>query len=345
MRKERENKKIVVALSGGVDSSVVAALLKKEKGVEATGAFMRLNGLSSQAEKRARKVAKILHIPFFVFNFEKEFKKKVVSCFLQESGKGLTPNPCVVCNKKIKFGLFLEKALRLEADFIATGHYARIRNGCLLAARDKNKDQSYFLWQLSQKQLKKVLFPIGGYTRQEVEKMAEKFKLPFAGVRKSQEICFAPKTVEEFLKRRLKSKTGQIIDVSGNILGKHEGLHLYTIGQRKGIRLSGGPFYVLDKDFKKNTLIVTKNEKDLFKKELLVSQINWLSGQEPVFPLRINAKIRYRQKSATATIAKKLKSGRYKLSFNKAQRAVTPGQSVVFYRGLEVLGGGIISPN
>jgi len=337
-------KKVIVALSGGVDSSVAAALLKEE-GVDVAGAFMHLDGFSSQAEKRARKVAKILHIPFFIFNFEKEFKKRVVSCFLQEGRKGLTPNPCVVCNREIKFGLFLKKALKLGAGFIATGHYARIKNGCLLAARDKNKDQSYFLWRLSQKQLKRILFPVWGYTGQEVEKMAEKFKLPFIGVRKSQEICFIPGTVKDFFKLHLKSKAGQIVDASGNVLGKHEGLHFYTIGQRKGIRLSGGPYYVLGKDFKKNILIVTKNERDLLKKELLASRVNWLSGQEPVLPLGISAKIRYRQNSAAATIAKKPKSGQYKLFFSKAQRAVTPGQSIVFYCGQKVLGGGIISPN
>jgi tRNA-specific 2-thiouridylase len=255
----------------------------------------------------------------------------------------LTPNPCIVCNKEIKFGLFLEKALKQKADFIATGHYARTKDGRLLKAKDKEKDQSYFLWRLSQKQLKKVIFPIGVHARQEVEKMAKKFKLPFAGVRKSQEICFIPGTVGEFLKNNLKSKPGQIINTRGDVLGKHQALHFYTIGQRKGIELSGGPYYVLDKDFKKNVLIVTKNERDLFKKELYIRQVNWLIGKKPVFPLKINAKIRYRQKASSAKIFKKSKSEFYRLVFDKAQRAVTPGQSVVFYQGSEVLGGGIIS--
>jgi len=349
--------KVAVAMSGGVDSSVAAALLKKE-GFDVMGVFMkfwtpfqgRVRGkwnrcCSPESESRARKVAKILEIPFYVFNFEKEFKKRIVDCFLRENKEGLTPNPCVVCNKEIKFGSFLEKALELGADFIATGHYARVKNGRLLAAKDKDKDQSYFLWRLSQKQLKRVLFPVGGYTRREVEKMAGKLKLPFAGVSKSQEICFVPKTVEDFLKHYLKLKPGRIIDVKGNVLAKHEGLYFYTIGQRKGIGLSGGPYYVLDKDFKKNTLIVTSDEKDLLKKELIVRNIHWISGKEPVLPLKINAKIRYRQKSALAAIVKDLKSGHHKLLFNKPQRAVTPGQSVVFYRNQEVLGGGIICQN
>lgn len=355
--RRKNAQKVAVAMSGGVDSSVAAALLKKE-GFDVVGVFMkfwtpfqnRTKGkwnrcCSPESEARARKVAKILGIPFYVFNFEKEFKKRIVDCFLKENKEGLTPNPCVVCNKEVKFGSFLKKALELGADFIATGHYARVKNGRLLVAKDKNKDQSYFLWQLSQGQLKRILFPVGGYTRQEVEKTAEKLRLPFAGVSKSQEICFIPKTVEDFLKHYLKPKPGRIVDASGNVLAKHEGLCLYTIGQRKGIGLSGGPYYVLDKDPKRNILIVTKNEKDLLKKELVVKNVHWTSGREPVLPLKINAKIRYRQRSASVTIVGKLKPGHYKLLFGKPQRAVTPGQSVVFYRGQEVLGGGIISEN
>jgi tRNA-specific 2-thiouridylase len=195
------------------------------------------------------------------------------------------------------------------------------------------------------KQLEKIIFPIGEYTRIEVEKLAKKFKLPFAGVKKSQEICFVPGEIEEFLGHYLKPKAGEIVNAEGEVLGKHVGLPLYTIGQRKGIRLSGGPYYVLAKDFKKNNLIVTKNERDLFKKELFIEQVNWLIDKTPIFPLKINAKIRYRQKAAAAIIVKKLKTGKYKLTFSQAQRAVTPGQSVVFYRGQLVLGGGIISLN
>lgn len=337
-------KKAIVALSGGIDSAVSAAILK-DSGFSVKGVFMKLfpGKKGKVSEIKARKTAKILGIPFSVLTLEKEFKKRVIECFLKDSKKGLTPNPCIVCNKEIKFGLFLEKALKQKADFIATGHYARTKDGRLLKAKDKEKDQSYFLWRLSQKQLKKVIFPIGVHSRQEVEKMAKKFKLPFAGVRKSQEICFIPGTVGEFLKNNLKSKPGQIINARGDVLGKHQALHFYTIGQRKGIELSGGPYYVLDKDFKKNVLIVTKNERDLFKKELYIRQVNWLIGKKPVLPLKINAKIRYRQKASSAKIFKKSNSEFYRLVFDKAQRAVTPGQSVVFYQGSEILGGGIIS--
>jgi len=233
---------IVVAMSGGVDSSVAAALLKRA-GFDVIGVFMKFwkevgidekKCCSIESEKRARKVAKILKIPFYVFNFEKEFKKRIVDCFLEESKKGLTPNPCVVCNKEIKFGLLLEKALALDAEFVATGHYARIKSSAnsecitnkrirkfensqrirysLIKAQDKEKDQSYFLWKLNQSQLNKVLFPVGNYTRREVESLAREFKLPVLSARKSVEICFIPKTIEDFLKKYLKQKPGRIVD-------------------------------------------------------------------------------------------------------------------------------------
>ncbi len=343
MRKEKAKRnKVVVAMSGGVDSSVAAALLKRA-GFDVMGAFMKLNNFSSESETRARRVARILDIPFHVFNFEKEFKKRIVDYFLKENKKGLTPNPCVVCNKEIKFGLLLEKALKLDADFIATGHYVRIIKDSskqaykLRMGRDKEKDQSYFLWKLSQRQLKRILFPVGNYERSEVEKLAKKFKLPFSGVRKSQEICFIPKTIEDFLKRHFKSKPGEIVTEEGKTIGKHQGLWFYTIGQRKGIGLPQGPYYVLDKDLKKNILIVTKNEKDLYKKELVVKNVNWISGKKPKLPLKATVKIRYRHNAVPSTIYPA-----YKIVFNKLQRAVTPGQSAVFYRGQEIVGGGII---
>ena len=405
-----EKKKIVVAMSGGLDSSVAAALLKRV-GFDLIGVFMKFwaeperDGLigssnrccSTEAEVRARKVAKILKIPFYVFNFEKEFKKRIVDYFIDGYKRGITPNPCVICNKEIKFGLLLEKALKLDADYIATGHYARTnltpsflkRNAAafkirklkeikLLRGKDRVKDQSYFLWMLNQKQLKRILFPVGDYTRKEVENLARKFKLPVLKARKSVEICFVKISVNDFLKKYLKQKPGLISDPQGKVIGKHQGLAFYTIGQRKGIGLAGGPafakatagkpYYVLDKDFKNNALIVTKNEKDLLKKELICKNVNWISGKEPrllgearpfraaKLPLKIKAKIRYRQKLAPATIYK-LKTKNYKLIFNKPQRAITPGQSVVFYspatifakgkiwagKGQELLGGGIIT--
>jgi len=377
-------------MSGGLDSSVAAALLKRA-GFSVVGVFMKFwsepekDGLigvsnrccSPEAEIRARKVAKILKIPFYVFNFEKEFKKRIVDYFLEEYKKGVTPNPCVVCNKEIKFGLLLEKALALDADFIATGHYAlkhevksqksKVKSYKLLRAKDKEKDQSYFLWMLNQKQLSRILFPIGDYTRKEVENLARKFKLPVLKAKKSVEICFVKTTINDFLRKHLEEKPGKIIcltpGVKQKVVGEHKGLWFYTIGQRKGIGLPGGPafakasagkpYYVLDKDLKKNILIVTKNEKDLFKKELIAKNVNWISGKEPKLPLKIKAKIRYRHLASPATIyhpegkpsasyGAGLKSNIYHLKFEKSQRAITPGQSVVFYKGQELLGGGII---
>lgn len=345
MKQERVKNKVLVAMSGGVDSSVAAALLKRA-GFEVTGIFMKLIDSSSfkKAESRARKIARILKIRFLTLDLKKEFKKRIINYLLQGYKNGVTPNPCVMCNKEIKLGLLLEKALSLKASFMATGHYVRIkkkgRKIRLFKAKDKNKDQSYFLWTLNQKKLKRILFPIGDYTRNEVERMAGKLKLPFAGVRKSQEICFIPNTVEDFLKKYLKEKKGKIVDKEGKLLGEHEGLFFYTIGQRKGIKIPQGPYYILDKNLRKNTLIVTKNQKDLDGKESIAKKVNWISGKAPKFPLKISAQIRYRHKPASAVIYK-IKNY-YKIIFKKPQRAVTPGQSIVFYQGREILGGGII---
>ena len=342
-----KQKKAIIALSGGADSAVAVALLKRAN-FEVRGVFLKLADLPSlrEAEARARKVAKILKIPFHVFNFEKEFKKRIVDYFLKENKKGLTPNPCVVCNKEIKFGLLLEKALTLDTDYLATGHYARkkqLTTHKLLKAKDKNKDQSYYLWKLNQNQLKRILFPIGDYTRKDVENLARKFKLPVLKAKKSVEICFIQTTINDFFKKYLKKKPGAIVDTQGKIIGEHQGLWLYTIGQRKGMGLPGGPYYVLDKNLKKNTLIVTKKEKDLYKKELRAKNVNWISGRTAKLPLKVQVKIRYRHQPASAIITYELKNLKtYKLTFEKPQRAITPGQSVVFYRGQELLGGGII---
>ena len=345
-------------MSGGIDSSVAAALLKRA-GFEVIGVFMKFwsepgkDGLagawnrccSPEAEKRARTVASHLSIPFYVFNFEKEFKREIVDYFLTELKKGRTPNPCVVCNKKIKFGLLLKKTLALDVDYVTTGHYIRRqeRRGKyrLLKAKDKEKDQSYFLWQLNQKQLSQSLFPVGDCLKTEVRKLAKKFKLPVFDVPESQEICFISTTLKDFLGRYIQLKPGKIVDIQGKKIGRHQGLVLYTIGQRKGIKLSGGPYYVVNKDLKKNLLIVTKNEKGLLGKELKAKNINWISGKKPKLPLEVKAKIRYRHKAASAVI--KISSSKtVKVIFNQPQRAITSGQSVVFYKGQELLGGGII---
>jgi len=352
--KQKSVSRIVSAMSGGVDSSVATALLR-EAGFDVIGIFMKfwagdeLNKqynrcCSKEAEKRARKIAGILKIPFYVIDFEKEFKNQIVDSFLADYKKGITPNPCVVCNKEIKFGLLLKKAKSLGADFVATGHYARIKKenskSVLTKARDKEKDQSYFLWKLNQRQLKHVLFPVGGYKKSEVRNLAKHFKLPVFDTPSSQEVCFIPKTTNEFLKKYLKTKPGEIVDVKGRTIGNHQGLWFYTIGQRKGIRLSGGPFYVVDKDKKRNFLIISKNEKDLYKKELVLRNVNWIDSKVPKLPLSVKARIRYRHKEAEAIVSK-IKN-KYVLKFRKPQKAITFGQSVVFYERNKLLGGGVI---
>ncbi len=349
MAKKIKNK-IACAMSGGVDSSVAAALLKETDNFEVVGVFMKLwpekrSRTLKSSYKKAKEVAKNLKIPFYVFNFEKEFKEKVVSDFLKENKIGATPNPCVICNKAIKFKLFFDEAEKLGVDFIATGHYARTRekNGItkLIKAKDRNKDQSYFLWQLSQKQIEKVLFPVGGYKKAEVRKLAKKFKLSCHDFTESQEACFIKTTTKDFLKQHLKKNPGKIVDAQTlKTIGTHQGLWFYTIGQRKGIMLSGGPFYVLEKDIKKNILIVSREEKSLYSKEVRVKKINWISGKKPKLPLEVMASVRYRHPSARATLYKK--GNKYQLNFKVGQRAVTSGQSVVFYKRDEVLGGGII---
>jgi len=334
-------KKVLVAMSGGVDSSVAAALLKK-RGYNVVGIFMKFwsgsgsenRCCSSESEVRARLVAKQLNIPFYVLNFEKEFKNKIVDYFLKEEKAGLTPNPCVVCNKEIKFGLLFKKFPMGANDFIATGHYVKTKEGRLYASKDKSKDQSYFLWKLDRKILSKSLFPVGDYTKVEIRKMAKKLNLPTATIPDSQEVCFIEKTTKEFLKKHLKTKPGKIV-FKGDTIGKHEGLWLYTIGQRRGIGLAGGPYYVLNKDMKKNLLIVTKDEKDLFSKEVNFKDVNWF--KEVKFPLRVKAKIRYSHKASAAVIDK-----RGHLVFVKPQKAITSGQSVVFYKRDELIGGGVI---
>jgi tRNA-uridine 2-sulfurtransferase len=344
---ELQKQKVIVGMSGGVDSSVAAALLK-QAGFDVIGIFMKFwkegqagdnRCCSVESEKLARVVAEKIGIPFYVLNAEKDFKKAVVDYFIKEYKTGNTPNPCVVCNKEIKFGFLINKALSLGADFVATGHYARIKNGRLLKGKDKNKDQSYFLWQLDQKQLSHVLFPVGGYTKPEVRKLAKKFKLPTAETPESQEVCFIQDTTNNFLKKYLKTKPGNIVDMAGNILGKHNGLWFYTIGQRRGLEIPQGPYYAINKDFKKNILVVSKDQKDLSKKELRARDVSFTLPQK--LPINAEVKIRYKSDFAKAKIVEDGKN-KVKVVFTKPQRAITSGQSAVFYRGEELLGGGVI---
>lgn len=350
-------------MSGGVDSSVAAALLKKA-GFDVAGVFMKCwNGDSenncknlSDDEYTARRAATKIGIPFYKFDFTREYKRKVIDYFVREYAKGRTPNPDVMCNKEIKFGLFFNKAISLGFDFVATGHYAQVNPGRfgtkLFCGKDPQKDQSYFLHRVRPERLKKVIFPVGKYHKAQVRKIAKALGLPNADRKDSQGICFVGKVkLMDFLKNYIKPKLGKIVTRDGMIVGEHCGVHFYTIGQRKGIKLPGGPFYVVDKNVKENLLIVSRSEKDLYKKELVAENINWFSSREPRFrqgfggqanpTLKIKAQIRYRQKPIPATIYK-IQDTRYKILFTQPQRAIAPGQSVVFYQGKKLLGGGII---
>lgn len=353
-------------MSGGVDSSAAAALLKKQ-GYDVIGVFMQFwfpegetygenRCCSLESWNEAQAVAKIIGIQIYKVNFGKQFKKIIVDDFLRQYAGGRTPNPCVACNKFIKFDLLLRYAQTVfGADYLATGHYVKLeikklRNKeikgntvyTLFRANDSNKDQTYFLYNFKQKQLKHLLFPLGCYNKEQVRAMAKKMKLPVHAKKDSQEICFVGRSHYDFLKKYLKLKPGKIVDAATDkILGEHGGLPLYTLGQRSGIGLSGGPWYVSALDRKKNRLLVTKNpiRSELLSSELLCADVNWLAAG-PDLPLNCQAQIRYRGRPAACSV--ELSGHKYKVKFKVRQRAIMPGQSVVFYKGKELLGGGII---
>ena len=365
-KRRTKNSRIVVAISGGVDSSVAAALLKK-KNYDVVGIFLKFwspyaKAASDKTTRReniccnqealfsARQVAAKLEIPFYVLDVSKEFKREVVDYYIREYENGRTPNPCVVCNKKIKFGWLMEKAKELGAKYLATGHYARIKNNKLLKAKDKKKDQTYFLWQLSQDQLKHILFPIGDYTKQEVRALAKKFGLHVAEKRESQDICFIEKGKNnDFLAHYARKllKPGKIVDSKGKLLGIHKGSVFYTLGQRHGLtgiqlkRQTGGfePAYVIKLEPGKNRVIIG-SKRDLYNNKLEVKNINLLSKWPTV--LACQASIRYGHPAESCRITKLLNCRQIKVVFDKPQCAITPGQSIVFYKGNEVIGGGII---
>lgn len=355
MQRKTAKKTVIVGMSGGVDSSVAAALLKKQ-GYLVIGVYMKNwsdnfgdYGCTWAADvEDARKVAQVLDIPFYVWNFEKEYYAKVVEYFLKEYANNRTPNPDILCNSEIKFKLFLEKALSLGADYVATGHYAVVKANennekSLYKGVDPGKDQSYFLYRLSSNQLSKVMFPLGTYQKTEVRELARKFNLPTAEKKDSQGICFIGKIdVRKFLMEKLKSKRGQIVTTTGQVIGTHEGLPYYTIGQREGIGLGGnGPFYVVEKNIAANELMVTNNKSDskLWKKNFIVGDLSWVNG-EPKFPLTTGVSIRYHHPEYTALVEKN--EDKLLIKFRNPQRAITEGQSAVIYDHDRILGGGII---
>jgi len=357
-----KKKKVFVGMSGGVDSSVAAALLKK-KGYNVIGVHLKCynaDGCASEDAEDARRAAETLAIPFYVFDFETEYEKRVIEYMVDGYKKGITPNPDVMCNKEIKFGLFFEKARGLGADYIATGHYVKKvrKNGqnFLAIAKDKNKDQSYFLWTLTKNQIDHSLFPLGDYLKDEVRKLAKKFNLHNADKKDSQGICFLGRVnLKDFLKKYIPEKRGVVINSAGEIVGKHEGAYFYTIGQRHGLNLgtrkkgeAPAPRYVIKKDIKKNIVTIASgrdNEK-LYQREINLMDIYFTDGKRHETPLAIMARIRYRQSVAAAKLLPSNSRGsrnKRKLVFRKPQKFVAIGQSAVFYntRGV-LLGGGII---
>jgi len=357
------HKHVVVAMSGGVDSSVAAALLK-ERGFEVTGVTMNLFSLPREvclseelrsccgfkAVEDAQRVAAALGIPHFVVDFRGEFERSVIADFCREYSLGRTPNPCLRCNEHIKFSLLAQRARKIGADFVATGHHARVEYDkasgryLLKKGKDRTKDQSYFLYPLSQEQLAFSLFPVGEMTKVRVRQLARKGKLPVAEKAESQEICFVlDDDYARFLENRAPGsfKAGPILDRSGNVLGRHRGISLFTIGQRKGMGIAARqPLYVLAIDAERNAVIVG-NDEDLLQKKLIASRVNWISVPGLDRPLLVKAKIRYRHQEASAVVIP-AREGTIEVEFKKPQRAVTPGQSVVFYNGDVVVGGAVI---
>lgn len=352
-----ENKRVVIGLSGGVDSAVAAYLLKKE-GYEVIGVMLNLSqndeiylvqeggccSLSSVLD--ARKVAELLDIPFYVLNYKDIFKEKIVDYFVDTYTVGCTPNPCIECNKHIKFGKFLKAAKTLGAKYMATGHYAKIEKindkYVLKKGIDTKKDQTYMLYTLKQEQLRNILMPCGEYTKEEVRKIAKEIGMNIHNKKDSEEICFVPDGNHgKFISEIKEVKQGNFVDKSGKILGTHKGIVYYTIGQRKGLNLSlGKPAYVIEIKADTNEIVIG-DEKDIFFKNAIINNVNIISGEKLQEGLEVQCKIRYQAKPANAFIYE-AEDNKLKVSFNEMQRAMTKGQSIVFYDGDILVGGGII---
>lgn len=354
-----EGRRVVVAMSGGVDSSTTAALLV-ERGYDVIGVMMRLwaeesehgstnRCCSPEAREDARRVCDALDIPFYLIDYEREFKREVVDLFVAEYARGRTPNPCLACNRHIKFDLLLHRALAMEAQYLATGHYARVRqvNGRyqLLKGCDEEKDQSYVLYMLGQQELQHLLLPLGEYTKEQVRALARQRGLPVAERAESQDLCFlADNDYRRFLQDQAPEaiRPGPILDTAGRTIGQHKGLPFYTIGQREGLGIAAPQaLYVMQIDVARNALVVGTRA-DLGRRELVATEVNYISGQSPQQPLEITAKIRYKAVESEALLTP-LGDGRARVTFAQPQRDITPGQGVVFYQGEVVLGGGTIS--
>lgn len=353
--------KALIAMSGGVDSSV-AAVFMKEKGYEPIGVTMKLydnEDVNMSQEKTccslsdiedARSIAHKFDFPYYVFNFKTQFREKVMDKFVGCYKCGMTPNPCVDCNRYLKFNELDRRAKELECDVIVTGHYARIRFNQetkkyeLLKGVDDSKDQSYVLYYMTQEQLAHTMLPLGEYTKEEIRKIADKYQLINADKHDSQDICFIPDGNHmQFIENYTNEKVGKgnFLDINGKVIGQHNGYYRYTVGQRKGINVNrDGKHYVLEIKPETNEVVVGRN-KDLFSTELIAADFNWISGEIPKEPIRISGRTRYHQ-PLTEGVAEVLDNGDVKITFDEPIRAITKGQSVVLYNGEIVLGGGCI---
>ena len=353
--------RVVVAMSGGVDSSVAAALLV-EQGYDVVGMMMRLWSEPSHGPNPpvnrcctpdqmadAQRVADQLNIPFYVIDVQTHFRRTIVQFFIDEHEKGRTPNPCIECNRQIRFNFLLNQALALDAQYLATGHYARVQQHetgyQLLCGLDRHKDQSYVLHMLTQAHLAHVLFPVGDYTKSEVRDLARKFGLPVASKSESQDLCFlGDGNYRRFLQTysHQVAQTGPIMNKAGQIMGQHKGLAFYTIGQRKGLGISAAvPMFVLHKDVQQNALIVGTRE-ELGQMRVTVRDVNWIAGTPPITPISAQVKIRYKAKAVTATVENR-DNGRALVHFHEPVVGITPGQGAVFFDSDQCLGGGIIA--